>query len=261
MSPNALILARKASRAVRRLTGREGPAISDSYERIDRAQSISRHSDAWLDATVAQRQQDAYRPLLAELRAGRPRIDFVAAAQAVNAAGPGIQSLLEVGCGSGYYQEVFAALVPFSLAYTGIDLGFPMIALAKQSCPAGRYLVADAVSLPFPENSFDLVLNGVSLMHVLEFTEAVRESVRVSRGWCVFHTVPVQESLPTCYLRKRAYGESTIEIIFNRAEIEAEFSQSGLRIQQVSPSIDYDLRQVLGTPTYTLTYLCRREGC
>jgi len=58
-------------------------------------------------------------------------------------------------------------------------------------------------------------------MHVLEYRQAIAESVRVTRKWCIFHTVPVMLYRSTTLLQKRAYGEPVVEIIFNQAELEA----------------------------------------
>ena len=64
-------------------------------------------------------------------------------------------------------------------------------------------------------------------MHITGYRLAIAESVRASRGWCIFHTVPVMAGRPTTFLTKQAYGKEVIEVIFNRAEIEEIFVEHG----------------------------------
>ena len=58
------------------------------------------------------RQERAYQGLIADMKNGEPRLDFTVAAEAVAATGIAAPRLLEVGCGSGYYSEVFADSAP-----------------------------------------------------------------------------------------------------------------------------------------------------
>src|SRR5690606_6001917 len=155
-------------------------------------------------------------PLLEEARRGRPRVDFEVAARAVEATGLARPSILEVGCGSGYYSEVLRLLLPRPAAYVGLDYSPSMLARARRAYPDERFLRGDARALPLADGSFDVVLSGASLMHIVEYDRAIDESVRVARGWCIFHTVPVLERRGTTLLRKRAYGEPVVEVVFNR---------------------------------------------
>ena len=59
--------------------------------------------------------------LIAAMKRGEPRFDFKVAAEAVGATGIAHPRVLEVGCGSGYYSEVFATLLPDGVQYAGAD--------------------------------------------------------------------------------------------------------------------------------------------
>ncbi|MEN9935460.1 MAG: hypothetical protein RLZZ387_2039 [Chloroflexota bacterium] len=230
-------------------------AISEDYTLVEGAADPAR-ADGWLVPDVAERQDQAYRPLLREMYAGRPREDFRAAAEAVRATGLACPSLLEVGCGSGYYRDVLSHLLAGRLRYAGLDYSAAMTRLAARREPLGRWITGDATALPFPDGSFDIVMNGVSLMHIPGYRAAIAESRRVARSWCVFHTVPLLRGRPTATLSKRAYGEATIEIIFNEQELRELFAQSGLAVAYEYESIPYDLGDVLGEPTVTRTFVC-----
>jgi SAM-dependent methyltransferase len=213
--------------------------------------------DGWRDLEVAQRQHEAYAPLLAEMDEGRPRIDLQTAADAVAATGMEHPSILEVGCGSGYYSRVFKRLLSIPFTYTGLDYSEAMVALAQQEYPGHSFVQGDATALPFPDDSFDIVINGAALMHILDYKGAIAESRRVAKSWCIFHTVPVLNKRETSMLTKKAYGCDVVEISFNKAEFESILAEHGLVVQSVLTSIPHGyLSQLYGEPVTALTYIC-----
>jgi SAM-dependent methyltransferase len=88
--------------------------------------------------------------------------------------------ILDVGCAKGFMLHDFARLMP-GLSLTGIDISDYAISNSHPSVK--EYLsVADAKNLPFPDNSFELVI-AINTIHNLEFDEcaqALREIQRVS---------------------------------------------------------------------------------
>ena len=110
------------------------------------------------------------------MKRGEPRLDFKVAAKAIDATGILHPRVLEGGCGSGYYSEVLATLLPDSISYTGIDYSEAMIARARSNYPATAFEVADATKLPYADGAFDIVFNGVSLMHIIDYQAAIREA-------------------------------------------------------------------------------------
>jgi SAM-dependent methyltransferase len=251
------LLRRVARRVVRALNGfrERGPDISTDYRVLGAGSATD--LDGWRAASVPQRQHDAFAGLVEDARLGSPRRDFAVAAEAVRHTGLRNPSVLEVGCGSGYYAETLPMLLRQPVRYLGLDYSIEMVRLARRAYPAESFVAGDGRRLPFGDRVFDVVMSGTSLMHIAEYDAAIRETVRVSAAWCVFHTVPVMERRATTLLQKRAYGESVVEVIFNRSELEAIFSREGLRVEQTFESIPYDLSRVLGERTFTMTYLCR----
>jgi ubiquinone/menaquinone biosynthesis C-methylase UbiE len=74
---------------------------------------------------------------------------------------------LEVGTG---YGHELAKLQRVGVAWeglTGIDFVLPRLKRAKKSYPAVTFYLADAVSLPFSDASFDLVMQFTCVMHAL----------------------------------------------------------------------------------------------
>jgi len=72
----------------------------------------------------------------------------------------GQQSILDVGCGEGYYNRRLKQGLPQSHGQLwGIDISKTAIASAAKQDPALHYAVANNYQLPFFDDSFDVVLN------------------------------------------------------------------------------------------------------
>lgn len=230
--------------------------VSTGYKLLGKADPNS--LSGWRDASVAAWQHESYSSLLQDAREGRPRLDFVVAAKALDATGLEFPLVVEVGCGSAYYNEVLPLLAR-PIRYVGIDYAISMTLLARKSYPTLPLITADACRLPLASGCCDVLISGTSLMHIANYQEAIAESVRVARQWCIFHTVPVIAQRSTTLLRKKAYGKPVIEVIFNQSELEAEFGTNGLEIHSVFESLPYDVSTVIGEPSRTLTYVCQKR--
>jgi SAM-dependent methyltransferase len=222
---------------------------------LEEARDITASSSGWLAARTVARQERAYQGLIAAMKRGEPRLDFRVAAEAIAATGLAQPRLLEVGCGSGYYADVFAALLPGGVRYTGVDYSDAMIARARARAPSTVFEVADATRLPYADGAFDVVFNGVSLMHIIDYQAAIREAARVAAAYCVFHTVPVFHNYRTMFLQKYAYGAPVVEVIFSKQELLGLCRDAGLRLEREWPSIPYDVSETTGHPSTAETYL------
>ena len=225
---------------------------------VGEARQMTASSGGWLAARTVARQQRAYERLIADMKRGESRLDFRVAADAIAATGIAAPRLLEVGCGSGYYSEVFATLVAGGADYTGIDYSDAMIARARARYPSTAFEVADATRLPYADGAYDIVFNGVSLMHIIDYQAAIQEAARVAARYCVFHSVPVFNDYRTTFLRKYAYGAPVVEIVFGKQELMKICRDAGLRLEREWPSIPYDVSAVTGHRSITETYLFSR---
>jgi len=238
------------------LTSTDYKVLSGSEE----AHSAMASSPGWLAARTVERQERAYQGLIAAMKAGEPRLDFRIAAEAVAATGIAKPRLIEIGCGSGYYSEVFSTLLPGGVSYTGIDYSEAMIARARTHYPATAFEVADATRLRYEDNAFDIAFNGVSLMHIVDYPAAIREAARVASRFCTLHTVPVFDDHRTTFLRKYAYGAPVVEIIFGKQELMSLCDQAGLQFERAWPCIPYDVFAVTGHHSATETYLFSKRA-
>jgi SAM-dependent methyltransferase len=221
----------------------------------EEARSAMASSDGWLAARTVERQERAYQGLIAAMKAGEPRLDFQIAADAVAATGIVTPRLIEIGCGSGYYLEVFVNLLAGGISYTGIDYSDAMIARAHARYPSTTFEVADATRLPYKDSAFDIVFNGVSLMHIVDYQAAIREAARVAGRYCIFHSVPVFDDYQTTYLRKYAYGAPVVEVVFGKQELMSLCQSEGLQLEREWPGIPYDVADVTGHHSGCVTYL------
>jgi SAM-dependent methyltransferase len=98
------------------------------------------------------------------------------AADIAATASPGA-SVLDVGCGPGHLTRRLAAL---GFDVTGIDLDPAMIERATAR-GGGRYLAADAASLPFDARVFDLAVSTLSMHHWADVRAGLAEIGRVVR--------------------------------------------------------------------------------
>ena len=90
------------------------------------------------------------------------------------------ESLLDVGCGTGFFTRAVAPAITGPV--TGVDINPEWVAYARRRDPGGAaYDVADARALPYGDDSFDLVVSIAALCFIEEERAAVGEMIRVAR--------------------------------------------------------------------------------
>lgn len=94
-------------------------------------------------------------------------------------------NVLDVGCGPAWFWQAEAERLPHGLRLSLIDTSPGMIKEAKANIAASNRFkvagieVADAVALPYPDKSFDVVLLLHVLYHVNDPSAALHEAYRV----------------------------------------------------------------------------------
>jgi len=209
----------------------------------------------WSERT-ARRQDRAWLPLIEQARAGHPREDIAALQEALGDA-PRSGTVLEVGCGGGYNSEIIAIAAP-GLRYSGVDLSPAMIARCRARYPDREFVVGSAYELPFEDDRFDVVIDGVALLHMAHWRDALREYARVSRGPVILHGVTVTDAAPTTRFAKYAYGQPATELVIARSELEAAVAAVGLKQLRVLHAEDYDLAAFIGIPSMSEVWVLGR---
>jgi SAM-dependent methyltransferase len=89
------------------------------------------------------------------------------------------ESVLDVGCGTGYFTRRFAR---DGHPATGLDADPGMLEVARANAAAGeRYVRGDALDLPFPDRAFDLSVSVAALCFMSDEAAALAEMRRVTR--------------------------------------------------------------------------------
>jgi len=100
----------------------------------------------------------------------------------------GVQSLLEIGCGTGHFTRYFAkftlerseGLLP---SVVGLDISPAMLkeAIRRNADREISYLIGNALHLPFSDASFDVVAFITTLEFIDNPQQALKEAGRVAR--------------------------------------------------------------------------------
>jgi SAM-dependent methyltransferase len=216
-------------------------------------------ASAWKDERIPSKQRAVVDADLRKMYAGTPPVIFDVAAQALRATSLSEPSVLEVGCASGYYSEVFRYLVTPKIRYVGADYSMPLVSKARDYYPATPFVVSDGARLPFADNAFDVVVSGCVLLHMPEYAAAISEAFRTARSHVIFHRTPVVRDGATTWMRKKAYGVDVVELVFGESELMALFDKAGADVVRRWTVGSHDLP---GVPEHVeiATYLCRARG-
>lgn len=88
--------------------------------------------------------------------------------------------MLEVGCNTAPNLAVIEEAYP-DVYLAGVDVNEAAIKYAKITLPDVYFRVADAISVPFKDKSFDIVLCDAVLMYVLDIDRALDEVTRIAK--------------------------------------------------------------------------------
>jgi len=110
--------------------------------------------------------------------------------------------VLDVGCGTGEIVLRLGALFP-EVTFVGVDLEEPHLERARVRCAElgarATFQVGDALALPFPAGSFDLVVSRHVIQAVPDARKALEEMVRVARPGGRLHVLAEDYGMLWCH--------------------------------------------------------------
>ena len=148
-------------------------------------------------------------------------------------------TVLELGCGAGYFTQELARSGADIVA---IDVSPELLEMARGNCsaPNVQYEIENAYELSYGDAVFDSVV-GSSVLHHLEIEKALRDIYRVLKpAGTIFFTEPnmlnpqiaIQKNIPWI---KRKLGDSPDETAFFRWPLRRLLEQTGYRDIRIDP--------------------------
>jgi len=229
--------------------------ISYGHTLIQQRQISDNMTSAWQSAEIPAKQRSLVQAELNGMYKGKtPPVYQVLTESLRPYTYPGC-SILEIGCSSGYYYEILEYLLNKRISYTGADYSDPLIKMAKDYYPKAKFHVADGANLPFKNEEFFVAISSCILLHVPNYQEHIKETVRVAQRFVIAHRTPVCRQRPTQYLKKFAYGVETVELLYNENEIISEFVSNGLKLLKA-----YQFHANPNQDQYDVTYIFEKRG-
>jgi 2-polyprenyl-3-methyl-5-hydroxy-6-metoxy-1,4-benzoquinol methylase len=237
--------------------------VSTDYIKIDNLDNLSNLSvlgNSWKSTDLPSRQRILVDQQLMRYRNGK-KVDvfniIVSALKDLRLSESEVP-LLEIGCSSGYYSEVFK-IAHLPIKYSGCDYSESFIQMAQSIYPSVDFSIEDATSLTYPDSSFDIVISGGCLLHIPEYQKAVFETARVAKRYVVFHRTPVVFGMPEQWYRKKAYDIETIEIHFNEQEFLELLNRNNLTLLKSYTVHELRTRGSIKRGTAVRTYVCEKK--
>jgi|GEM_PF-2805048 ubiquinone/menaquinone biosynthesis C-methylase UbiE len=136
-------------------------------------------------------------------------------------------SILEIGCGKGYFLKRINDYLQKEIKYYGLDISLRVINIAKDYFPLAHYVVSSGEDLPFQDNYFDYIQIIATLEHVVSPGRVINEAVRVLKPdgilYIVIHKRAIDPLIfPTYYQRVR----NRLKKIFDRKKTTKNVSYS-----------------------------------
>lgn len=138
--------------------------------------------------------------------------------------------ILDVGCGEGRFCRIMSRR---GAAVVGLEPTAGLLKAARERDPSGEYVDGRAESLPFDDESFDVVIAYLVLIDVLDYRTAIQEMARVVRpeGRLVVANInPFASTRATAWYRTESGQKLHVAVEDYYDEKVLDLEWSGIRI-------------------------------
>lgn len=153
--------------------------------------------------------------------------------------------VLDFGCGSGVWRFLFYEGNSMQKKYVGFDYNYKSSDFAEKNGENVSFLIADGMSVPFKDGSFDFVLNNAVFEHIIDDRLAIRESLRVLKSnkyCCVIvptNLAPIYDELPFLPLRIIGLRKGHGDHYYSRRHIVGKLEDAGFKVENVTLSLGF----------------------
>lgn len=230
--------------------------VSLGYEIIknpNRRKLEREFSSVWQDPSLPEKQWSLTRTELPKFKDVPPMAAAVQILKKIPLKNP---RLLEVGCSTGYYNEVFKK-AGIRVKYEGCDYSPAFITKARTIYPMIKFKVCDAAQLTYKDQEFAIVFSAGCLLHMVAYKKAIKEAARVGSHYVIFHRTPVVHLTDTLFTKKIGYGLPMLEVVFNEEQLVDLFYKNALGILAINTHSQFPVPG-LSEPVFMKTYLCQK---
>lgn len=140
--------------------------------------------------------------------------------------------LLDAGCGTGHHM---AELRKRGYEVAGVDASKEMLKYARENNPDSEILEADVEEIPFPDESFDIILSVEVLRHLPRSAKTISEMARLLKpgGYCLVTATPVLNINGYALINRLAHSVKIGNLARHKqsfhssARLRKEFTQAG----------------------------------
>jgi 2-polyprenyl-6-hydroxyphenyl methylase/3-demethylubiquinone-9 3-methyltransferase len=144
-----------------------------------------------------------------------------------------IESILDVGCGDGYFCHWVAGRAKAGRV-VGCDVSKPRLERAAERYPEVRYVWGKIPELPFEDDAFEVVTCIEVLEHLAEPAETLRELKRIARKHVIV-TVPDRRPVRTtlCPHCLKTFPTDGHLRMYDPASLSRELADAGLTVEKL----------------------------
>lgn len=152
----------------------------------------------WSKDLIGELQRELVNYQLHQMKLGNPPKLFSVIKEVFNKINEKNNTILDIGCTSGYYYEIINFFFPNKFKYSGCDYNPESVKLANKYYPEINFFVDDLTNLSSNNNQYDITFLSGVIEHVPEYIKGLNELCRVTKKYIVLHRIWLQNKKTSC---------------------------------------------------------------